>query len=69
MERELIALAVAGGLADPAAMVSRGWMLIAAARGLIMETAINRDLRTRNAAIEEMRSSHRRYCEAHVRTS
>lgn len=66
VEQELIALATAGGLADPAAMVARGWMLVATARGLIMEYGLNHDRRMILAAIEEMKSSHRRYCEAHV---
>lgn len=62
---ELRALATAGGLADPEAMVARGWLLLSSARGLIIEHRLGSNRAVINAAIEEMKSSHRRYCETH----
>ena len=64
---ELRLLAAAGGLAEPEAMVARGWLLVASARGLIIEHRLGSNRHVVNAAIEEMKLSHRRYCETHVR--
>lgn len=64
---ELRTLATMGGLADPEAMVARGWLLVSSARGLIIEHRLGSNRQVINAAIEEMKSSHRRYCETHVR--
>lgn len=63
---ELVALATAAGVADPAVLVPRGWMLIASARGLIIERGVDGNRPMINAAIEEMKRSHRRYCETLV---
>ncbi|MEH3048185.1 TetR/AcrR family transcriptional regulator [Sphingomonas adhaesiva] len=65
--RELLALATAGGLADPESMVARGWLLVSSARGLIIEYRLGSNRTVINAAIEEMKQSHRRYCETHAR--
>ncbi|MBY0300797.1 MULTISPECIES: TetR/AcrR family transcriptional regulator [Sphingomonas] len=66
---ELRALATAGGLAEPEAMVARGWLLVSSARGLIIEHRLGSNRHVINAAIEEMKLSHRRYCEAHSKIS
>ncbi|KAK0330919.1 hypothetical protein LTR94_030941, partial [Friedmanniomyces endolithicus] len=60
---ELRALATAGGLAEPEAMVAHGWLLVSSARGLIIEHRLGSNRHVINAAIEEMKLSHRRYCE------
>ncbi len=64
---ELRLLAAAGGLVEPEAMVARGWLLVASARGLIIEHRLGSNRHVVNAAIEEKKLSHRRYCETHVR--
>ncbi|WP_339346972.1 TetR/AcrR family transcriptional regulator [uncultured Sphingomonas sp.] len=66
---ELRALATAGGLAEPEAMVARGWLLVSSARGLIIEHRLGSNRHVINAAIEEMKLSHRRYCEVHSKIS
>lgn len=64
---ELLELAAAGGLEQPEAMIARGWLLVSSARGLIIEHGLGNNRHIINAAIDEMKLSHRRYCEAHAK--
>lgn len=61
---EMVGLATAAGIADIETMVARGWLLVSSARGLIIEHRLNEERPMILAAIEEMKASHRRFCEA-----
>lgn len=63
---ELAELAEAAGFADPQVMVARGWLLVASARGLIIESRLGYERPIIAEAVEEMKRSHRRYCESVV---
>jgi AcrR family transcriptional regulator len=49
--------------------IARGWLLVSSARGLIIEHRLGSNRHVINAAIEEMKLSHRRYCEVHSKIS
>ncbi len=63
---ELVALARAAGFPDPQLMVARGWLLVASARGLIIESRLGYERPIIAQAVEEMKQSHRRFCETVV---
>jgi AcrR family transcriptional regulator len=63
---ELVELARAAGLAEPGIMIARGWLLVASARGLIIESRLGYHRPMIAEAVEEMKRSHRRFCEAMV---
>ena len=63
---ELTGLARAAGFPDPQVMVARGWLLVASARGLIIESRLGYERPLIAEAVEEMKRSHRRYCESVV---
>lgn len=60
---ELAGLARAAGFPDPQVMVARGWLLVASARGLIIESRLGYERPMIAEAVAEMKRSHRRYCE------
>ncbi len=60
---ELLALAEAAGLDDPAAYVPHGWLLLASTRGLIIEYKLDAARPMILAAIAAQQSEHRRLCE------
>ncbi|WP_199554221.1 TetR/AcrR family transcriptional regulator [Sandaracinobacteroides hominis] len=60
---ELTELAVRAGISEPEAMIARGWLLVASARGLILEGGLHADRPVILAAVAEMQRSHRRFCE------
>ncbi|WP_199554721.1 TetR/AcrR family transcriptional regulator [Sandaracinobacteroides hominis] len=63
---ELAEMARLAGFRDPQIMVARGWLLVASARGLIIESRLGYERPMISAAIEEMKQSHRRFCETMV---
>ena len=63
---ELAQLARAAGFPYPQVMVARGWLLVASARGLIIESRLGYERPMIAEAVEEMKRSHRRYCESVV---
>ena len=63
---ELVELAEAAGFPNPQVMVARGWLLVASARGLIIESRLGYTRPIIAEAVEEMKRSHRRYCESVV---
>lgn len=62
--RELEDMARDAGFREPMAMVARGWLLMASARGLIIESRLGYDRPMIRSAVEEMKHSHRRFCTA-----
>lgn len=60
---ELVALARNAGIPDPEVMIARGWLLVASARGLIIESRLGFERPMIEQAIAEMKESHRRYCQ------
>ena len=60
---ELVELAQRAGIAEPEVMIARGWLLVASARGLIIESGLHLDRPVIVAAVEEMKRSHRSFCE------
>lgn len=63
---QLVALAREAGFPDPQVMVARGWLLVASARGLIIESRLGYARPIIAEAVEEMKQSHRRFCETIV---
>ncbi len=61
---QFVDMAREAGLPDPEAFVARGWWLVSSVRGLVIEHRLLQSRPMIDAAIEEMKASHRRYCEA-----
>ncbi|BEV01465.1 TetR/AcrR family transcriptional regulator [Novosphingobium olei] len=61
---QFVEMAREAGLPDPDAFVARGWWLVASVRGLVIEHRLLQPRPMIDAALEEMKASHRRYCEA-----
>mgnify|MGYP002651686142 CR=1 FL=1 len=61
---QFLDMAREAGLPDPEAFVARGWWLVASVRGLVIEHRLLQPRPMIDAALEEMKASHRRYCEA-----
>lgn len=61
---QFVDMAREAGLPDPEAFVARGWWLVSSVRGLVIEHRLLQPRPMIDAAVEEMKASHRRYCEA-----
>lgn len=61
---QFVDMAREAGLPDPEAFVARGWWLVSSVRGLVIEHRLLDSRPMIDAAIAEMKASHRRYCEA-----
>jgi hypothetical protein len=64
IHEQFVELAREAGLPDPEAFVARGWWLVSSVRGLVIEHRLLQPRPVIDAAVEEMKASHRRYCEA-----
>ncbi|MCW1382674.1 TetR/AcrR family transcriptional regulator [Novosphingobium sp. KCTC 2891] len=64
IRQQFVEMASDAGLPDPDAFVARGWWLVSSVRGLIIEHRLPQPRPMIDAAIEEMKASHRRYCNA-----
>lgn len=60
---QFVDMAREAGLPDPEAFVARGWWLVSSVRGLVIEHRLLDSRPMIDAAIAEMKASHRRYCE------
>lgn len=63
VKQRLSRLAANAGVRNPAQYVSRGWLLVATVRGMIIEHSFNPNREIINAAIADMKEAHRRFCE------
>lgn len=64
IREQFVEMARDAGLPDPDAFIARGWLLVSTVRGLVIEHRLLQPRPMIDAAIAEMKASHRRYCEA-----